>query len=230
MRHIKIFGDAQITIGSSYRISPSSIGRIISETTEVIWNVLLEKGFLKVPSTTDDWKIIASDFERQWNFPHCLGAIDGKHITIQAPANSATLYYNYKKQFSILLFAICNANYEFFMVNIGEAGRQSDGGVFARNTLGKSIKHNLLNIPNADMLDNCDVRLPYVFIGDDAFPMGVNLMKPCHNLDDIKKLITNYRFSRARRIIENTFGIMAARFRVFRHPIHAKVETIESVT
>ena len=76
---------------------------------------------------------------------------------IQAPANTGTLYYNYKKQFSIVLLAVCNANYAFLMVDIGEAGRQSDGGVFARRTLGKSIKNNSLNIPNADVLDNCDV-------------------------------------------------------------------------
>ena len=220
-------GDAQVTIGSSYRISPTSIGRIVSETTEVKWNVLKEKGFLKVPSTKDDWKNISYDFEKRWNFPHCIGAIDGKHIMIQAPANSGTLYYNYKKQFSIVLLTVCNANYEFLMVDIREAGRQSDGGVFARSTLGKSIKNNSLNI-----LDNCDVCVPNVYIGDDAFPMGVNLMKPYprNNLDDTKKLITNYRFSCARRVIENTFGIMTARFRVFRYPIHAKVETIENIT
>ena len=31
-------------------------------------------------------------------------------------------------------------------------------------------------------------------------------------------------------MIENTFGVMTARFRVLRHPIHAKVETIENIT
>ena len=40
----------------------------------------------------------------------------------------------------------------------------------------------------------------------------------------------NYRLSRARRIIENTFGIAAARFRVFRCPIHARVEMVVNIT
>ena len=72
------------------------------------------------------------------------------------------------------------------MVDIGESGRQSDGGVFARSTLGKGIKNKLFDIPNAETLNN--ISMPYVFFGDDAFPMGVNLMKPYprHNLDDPK--------------------------------------------
>ena len=50
-----VTGDAHVTI----RISPTSIRRIIKETTKVIWNVLLDKGFLKAPNSAQKWKKIA---------------------------------------------------------------------------------------------------------------------------------------------------------------------------
>ena len=73
-----VTGDAHLTISLGYRISPATVGRIIRETSQVIWNVLLEKGCLHVPDTKEEWINIASEFESQWNFPHCVGALDGK--------------------------------------------------------------------------------------------------------------------------------------------------------
>ena len=73
--------------------------------------------------------------------------------------------------------------------------------------------------------------LPYVFVGDDAFPMRHSLLKPysSSNLESIL-FIFKYRLSRARRIIENIFGILATRFRIFRRPILSCLETVENVT
>ena len=48
-------------------------------------------------------------------------------------------FFNYKKSFSIVLPALCDASYQFTAVDSGEAGRQNDGGVFANSNLGRSI-------------------------------------------------------------------------------------------
>ena len=209
-------------MSGTYRISQTSICKIIPETCDALWNVLCADGYLNLPTNEGEWKTVADEFERKWNFPNCLGAMDGKHVVIVAPAISGTLFFNYKKTFSIVLLAICNANYEFLMVDIGEAGRQSDAGVFANSNIERSITKNLLPVPNPCALPRTTKQFPYVFVADDAFPLRLHIVKPCTDCNlDIKKSIANYRISRARRIIENTFRILAARFRIFYRPINA---------
>ena len=226
-----VSGNSHVSLAASYRISQTSIGRIIPETCDVLWEVLCREGYLNVPRTQEEWKEVADAFEDKWNFPNCLGAMDGKHVMIVAPAKSGSLFFNYKKTFSIVLLAICKANYEFLMVDIGEAGRQSDAGVFANSNIGHSISNNLLPIPNPRALPGTTKESPYVFVADDAFPLRLNIIKPYTDCNlDVKKFIANYRISRARRIIENTFGILVARFRIFYRPINAKEGHVESYT
>ncbi|CAF4947090.1 unnamed protein product [Pieris macdunnoughi] len=74
---------------------------------------------LDVPATEDEWLDTVRLYEQKWQFDHCLGAIDGKHIIIEKPAHSGSLYYNYKGSFNIVLLAIVNANYEFLYVHAG---------------------------------------------------------------------------------------------------------------
>ena len=98
--------------------------RILTETSNAIWTVLIREGFLTCPSMEEDWKKISQSFENKWNFPNAIGAIDGKHIVImQAPHNAGSGYFRYKKTHNVVLLAICNANYEFILIDIGDSGR-----------------------------------------------------------------------------------------------------------
>ena len=60
----------------------------------MIWKVLYPV-FVKLPSSEDEWKGISDEFYKQWNSPNCLGAIDGKHVVMQAPRGAGSTFYNY---------------------------------------------------------------------------------------------------------------------------------------
>jgi hypothetical protein len=112
-----------------------------------------------------EWENIATKFLNLWDFPNCIGALDGKHVQIVAPSNSGSNYFNYKKIFSLVLLASVDANYKFIAVDIGFYGKNSDGGIFANS--------------------------------------------------NVEKDIFNYRLCRARRIVENAFGIPETEREIF---------------
>ena len=210
------------------------MGRIISGTCQTLWTVFTETDFIKAPDSQEEWLTIIAEFNGKWNFPLCLGATDGKHVLIRAPARSRSNFFNYKNFFSTVLLAVCNANYEFTSVDSGEVGWQSDGDVYSNSKLGQTIDQNILKFPAPAAIDNYNAtkKFPYVFVADEAFALKPFMLRPYPKWDElnINKLIFNYRLSTARRLIENTFGILGSRFRIFRGPIIRKIEDIKHIT
>lgn len=183
-----------------------------------------------MPQTSDEWKEIAKGFELRWNFPNCLGAMDGKHVNIKCPAKSGSFFYNYKGQFSIVLLAVVDAEYKFIYIDVGTNGRVSDGGVYRDSPIASALATNSVNIPVPRVMSDGKTTLPYVLVADEAFPLKNYLMKPyaARNLTRNER-IYNYRLSRARRTVENAFGILASRFRVLLTTIQLAVQNIEPV-
>lgn len=105
---------------------------------------------------------------------------------------------------------------EFIYVDVGTNGRVSDGGVWANSTLYARLQGGTVGLPEDEQLFGSHRTLPFVFVGDDSFPLKRYFMKPYpFKHQDNKQRIYSYRLSRARRVVENAFGIMANKFRIF---------------
>ncbi|XP_040069512.1 putative nuclease HARBI1 [Ixodes scapularis] len=141
-------GASQAICSTSYRIGRSTTSGIIRDTCMALYKVL-DSLYRLVPNTAQ-WERLAAEFGRLWNFPNCVGALDGKHVAVQAPPGKGSDTFNYKGFHSIVLLASCDASYKF-------------------------------------------------------------------------------KLSRARRIIEYTFGILVARWRIFRQTFQASEETLEAI-
>ena len=149
-----------------------------------------------------------------------MGAIDRKHR--REP------FFIIEKDSSVLL-AICDARYCFTLFDVGQYGNNNDAGVLANSSNGKKIEGGEMNIPPPRHLEGCSFDpLPYYLVGDEIFPLKTWLMRPYPGQLSEEERILHYRLSRTRRVIENTFGILAARWRIYHSPIISSIENAES--
>ncbi|XP_043239193.1 protein ALP1-like [Amphibalanus amphitrite] len=222
-------GMSQLDVARYFRVGVSTTSGIIPEVCSALWETLAP---LEMPVPyTKKWMDIAEEFEERWNFPHCLGAVDGKHVQIECPKLSGSLYRNYKATFSSVLMAVSDANHCFTYIDVGAYGRENDASIFSNSAFGQRLAREELHLPTAR-----EGELEYVFVGDEAFQLQHRVLRPYPGSrlggaeDDYhRRLVYNYRLCRARRIVENTFGILVTKWRILRQPIKAKIETVDAV-
>lgn len=221
-------GEALSSLSFQYRISLNAISYIVKGCCNAIVERLTPH-FIKVPSTKAQWLEISKKFEERWNYPHALGAIDGKHVRVQKPKNAGSFYYNYKHTHSVILMAIAGPEYECLYADVGSNGRVNDSGIWNKTTLLQGIQDGSVQLPDDEKLSNGE-KTPFVFLGDEAFALKRFMMKPFpqQGLNEERR-IYNYRHSRARRISENLFGIVANRWRIFFTVINLEPKYVENI-
>lgn len=219
-------GDSFTTIPASFRLGISTVSNIVKQTCDVLWETLKDT-YMPVPNE-ELWKTTALRFSEKWNFPNCICALDGKHIVIQAPANSGSQFFNYKGTFSVVLLALVDADYRFLVVDVGASGSNSDGGIFSNSLLGQALNTGSLNIAEPSHLPSAPElgALPFVIVADEAFPLKTFLLRPYpgRRLPDDQSVF-NYRLSRARRV----FGILSQCWRVYQRWLQVAPETADSI-
>lgn len=196
-----------------FRVAHNTISLFVPEVCTAIYEELKDE-VVVTPSTPEQWRTVADRFSSRWNYHHCCGAIDGKHIAIRKPHKSGSLYYNYKGFFSIVLLAVVDADYKFIWAHVGAPGSQSDAGIFNHTPLERGLREGTLGLPDPEPLPGDDRDIPFFLVGDDAFALRPWMMKPFSaRYLTREERIHNYRTSRGRRVVENGFGILACRWR-----------------
>ncbi|XP_064472445.1 uncharacterized protein LOC135386686 [Ornithodoros turicata] len=207
------------SVAYSFRIGFTTFKRIVYETCAALWEELMP---VYLPNPTPEvWAQFAHNFEERWAFPNCVGAVDGKHIVIEAPKHGGSVFYNYKGSHSIVLMAVADASYRFLFVDIGAYGSQSDGGIFKTCTL---LEAGGLGLPPPRRHPGSSLEAPMCTdLGDTK---GVYNTRPSHAryLIDMHICSTLSMSGYEKRCVENAFGI---RWRIFRRPLNLKVENVE---
>lgn len=159
-------------------------------------------------------------------FPHCCGNLDGKHIRVIKPAKYGSMCYNYKMYNSIVLLAVTDSKNKFIIIDVGAYGKDSDGSVLSNSSFYQKLENGDIQLPPAEPLPNSNIMAPYVFLGDEAFPLKTFIMRPYprRQATDVTKIRFNKRLSATRVSVECTFGMMASKFRMLYKTIETSVE------
>ncbi|KAJ8681705.1 hypothetical protein QAD02_017497 [Eretmocerus hayati] len=199
-----------------FRIGRSTMYKLIATVTPLIYAKLADEYF-KIPQSEDEWIQIAQDIYSLYGFPQCCGVLDGRHFRIRQPANSGALCYSWKKFYSIVLMALCDAHLRFIYASVGHRGGRNDSGIFNVCSLCQAIERGEIRLPRPSRLPNSRVVSPYTFIADGGFGLKKFVMTPYRNPEfkTLEQMIFEIRLTEVRKNVERAFGILVIRFQIF---------------
>lgn len=121
----------------------------------------------------------------------------------------------------MILLALVDHRYWFLYINIGSPGRCHDAHVYGRSKLCKAVQSAHFKSPTATI--EGAVVGPLILC-DQAFPLTENLVKPYPNAGSgTSEAAFNYNLSKTRRVVENAFGRLKARFRYIMKRMECKL-------
>ncbi|XP_028416048.1 protein ALP1-like [Dendronephthya gigantea] len=208
LRHLAS-GSTYSAMKYGWRVPHNTQSLIVREVCQAIIDEYMSE-VMTCPTTPEGWRAISDKFLKRWNFPHTCGAIDGKHIACKCPPK--------------------NADYKFIWADLGGKGSSSDAQIYNNSEIKELTEDGTIGFPAPDALPNDYQSVPYFFVGDDAFALRETMMKPYSRRGlHHEERIFNYRISRARRVVENAFGILTNRFQVLLTTMQHHTATVKLI-
>uniref|UniRef100_UPI003AAEB172 putative nuclease HARBI1 n=1 Tax=Centroberyx gerrardi TaxID=166262 RepID=UPI003AAEB172 len=189
-------------VSRAFDIPRSTVNDIIHRVAHKIKS--LESQIIHLPSV-DNLEEIGLGFAQlagSQAFRIAVGAIDGCQVRIKPPTEDANCYLNRKLFYSIQLQAVCDHKSRFIDIYVGWPGSVHDSRV---------LKNSPIFTQRAYPPDGCCI------LGDGGYPCiskPIALMTPYREpVRDPVRARFNHRHSKARNIIERSFGMMKTRWR-----------------
>ncbi|XP_049268088.1 uncharacterized protein LOC125757050 [Rhipicephalus sanguineus] len=213
------------SVGNIFGVGRSTVNLVFREFCATVVR-RLESRYVKFPREREVAEHVRR-FAAVTGFPQGMGALDGCHIEVCPPKENAADYINYKGWYSVILLAVVDHTYKFQYTNVGTPGKNHDSNVFQRSRLPKVLAGSRFT-KDKRLLKN--VEIGPVLLADQAFPLQPTIMKPYPHPGPrgSPTQYFNYRLSSARRVVENAFGRLKARFRIL-HTLECDIDNVNSI-
>ena len=129
LRHLAT-GDSYTTLQYAFMVASATIEKFVPKVCDAITRAYRDQ-VTQCPTLPEDWLLVKSVFRRRRNFPHALGALDGRHIPDVNKGEAASS----STATPIALLSLVDVDYKFLWVDMGAAGSTSDAQIFKHTDL-----------------------------------------------------------------------------------------------
>jgi len=214
-------GNSYVTIGPVFNVGKSTVIEAVQDVVNGLYE--LRNEYIKFPETVAETSTAIETFQDLSDLPNIVGAIDGSHIRIKAPKDSAVDYFSRYQQHDFIIQAVVDGRKLFMDFSAGYPGSMHDGRVLRRSAIyGRAEQGDILSMPTVDV--NGHQLRPYL-VGDSAYPLTPWLMKPYpEGTRDVNEIQFNKELSSARVKVECAFGLIKSRWRIIQKRFDSTIE------
>ena len=213
-------GNSYETIGPALNVGRTTAIEACQDVVEALYD--LRNEYIEFPTTVAETMWCIETFTDKSRLPNIVGAIDGTHIKIVAPRDSAVDYFSRNQQHDFIIQAVADGKGLFLDFAAGYPGSIHDARVYRNSSL-------YLRASNGDILKEPVERIgitdiqPYL-VGDSAYPISPWLMKPYPEATrDPGEITFNKELSSARVTIECAFGRLKSRWRILQKRLDSRI-------
>lgn len=215
-------GESFVSLHLQFRLGTTAIRCIVYDTCQELWDTL---SVIEMPlPNVQQYKDIANKFQSVFQVPNCIGSCSGKFVQVRSSMelDAGSCF---------VLQGIVDADACFTVIDLADPPEDTNMIQFKNTFFGRALCENTLELPAPRKLGNSEVLMPYVFVGDQTFPLLENLMRPYsagRKLDN-KQRIFNFRFARAHRMVELAFGLVTSKFQCLTNNLISDPEKVKNI-